>query len=87
MAAPSPDQQYSVEFNKLVSQAYADEGAFKTAIGDYIYGHVVKYSSEENAPKITGMIIDMPAEDIKSSVGSLEGLKEKIQEGEQLLTA
>lgn len=54
-------------------------------IGDFIYTHVEKFSDNESAPKITGMIIDLSEQDIIQSVGSLAGLKDKIEEGKKLL--
>lgn len=54
-------------------------------IGEEIYNFVLQKAGEESAPKITGMIIDLPYQDLIGSIQSWEGLQEKIQEGLDLL--
>lgn len=54
-------------------------------IGEEIYNYVLQKAGEESAPKITGMIIDLPFQDLIVSIQSWEGLQEKIQEGLDLL--
>jgi hypothetical protein len=59
----SQDAQYSAAFTNLIKSAQytsQDEEERKSAIGDFIYNYIVKLSSEDDAPKITGMIIDLP---------------------------
>ena len=55
-------------------------------IGDLIYDFIVRVSSEEEAPKITGMIIDIGnEEDMLECVSSLRKLKDKVKEAQSLL--
>ena len=54
-------------------------------IGEEIYSYVLEKAGEESAPKITGMIIDLPFDDLMSSCQTYEGLQDKIQEGLELL--
>ena len=54
-------------------------------IGEEIYNYVLQKAGEESAPKITGMIIDLPYQDLIASIQTWEGLQEKIQEGLDLL--
>jgi hypothetical protein len=84
----SEEAMYQQQFVQLTNNAeyvQSDEDTKKSKIGDLIYHYVSRYSSDENAPKITGMIIDLPEPDLVQEVGSLSGLQEKIKEGEQLL--
>jgi len=69
----------SKDFNAL------DEDGQREKIGEEIYSFVLEKSGEESAPKITGMIIDLPFADLINSVKTWEGLQEKIQEGLELL--
>lgn len=69
----------SAEFNAL------NEELKREKIGEEIYNYVLQKVGEESAPKITGMIIDLPFQDLITSIQSLEGLQEKIQEGLDLL--
>jgi polyadenylate-binding protein len=66
--------------------ATAEEEGKREKIGEEIYNHVLEKAGDEAAPKITGMIIDLPFDDLISSIQSYEGLQEKIQEGMDLLT-
>lgn len=82
------DQQYSTEFQRIIgSQDYKsdDEDGKKTRIGDFIYNYIEKLSSADDAPKITGMIIDLDEKDLIESVRTYTGLKEKVDEGKNLL--
>lgn len=69
----------SSEFNAM------DEDSKREKIGEEIYNYVLQKAGDESAPKITGMIIDLPFNDLLSSVQSWDGLQEKIQEGLDLL--
>lgn len=61
------------------------EDSKREKIGEEIYNYVLEKAGDESAPKITGMIIDLPFNDLISSVQTWEGLQEKIQEGLDLL--
>lgn len=54
-------------------------------IGEVIYHPISELIGDDLAPKITGMIIDMPKADLTSAVGTYASLKEKISEGQELL--
>jgi len=62
-----------------------NEDSKREKIGEEIYNYVLEKAGDESAPKITGMIIDLPFNDLISSVQTWEGLQEKIQEGLDLL--
>mmetsp|Transcript_2774 Transcript_2774/g.3238 ORF Transcript_2774/g.3238 Transcript_2774/m.3238 type:complete len:381 (+) Transcript_2774:23-1165(+) len=61
------------------------EDGKREKIGEEIYNYVLQKAGDESAPKITGMIIDLPFNDLLTSVKSWEGLQEKVQEGLDLL--
>lgn len=68
---PDQDKQYQVAFNQITSsEEYKkdDEDGKKTRIGDFIYNYIEKLSSSDDAPKITGMIIDLDEKDLIESV-------------------
>ena len=84
----SVDQAYVAGFTKVINSAEyknEDEDDRKSRIGDYVYNYIVKLSSEEDAPKITGMIIDLEEKDLIESVRTYQGLKDKVEEGKRLL--
>ncbi|CAI2360803.1 unnamed protein product [Moneuplotes crassus] len=54
-------------------------------IGEEIYSYVLEKAGDESAPKITGMIIDLPFDDLISSIQTYGGIEDKIREGLELL--
>lgn len=62
-----------------------NEDSKREKIGEEIYNYVLEKAGDESAPKITGMIIDLPFSDLMGSIQSWDGLQEKIQEGLDLL--
>ena len=45
--------------------AIVPENNYKSIAGEFIYEYVEKFVGEQKAPKITGMLIDLPIDDIK----------------------
>jgi len=58
---------------------------YKTQVGEFIFEYVEKVAGEDNAPKITGMLIDLPTEEIKGYLVDFNRLVEKINEAKNLL--
>jgi len=54
-------------------------------IGDLIYSQISKKVGEDDAGKITGMIIDQDIQEIIDSVQTYSSLLQKIEEGKKLL--
>lgn len=52
-----------------------------------IYNFVVSQAGPEKAPKITGMLIDLPIQEIHSYLRDFNRLCENIRGAEQLLTS
>lgn len=97
-APPTPIQTPPISDNNATLYAQTVEVLIKGAefnaldietkrekIGEEIYNYVLDKAGDESAPKITGMIIDLPFDDLINSVQSWKGLQEKIQEGLVLL--
>ena len=57
----------------------------KNQVGEFIYEYVEKIAGEEQAPKITGMLIDLPLQDIFNYVGDYFILERKVIEANKLL--
>ena len=88
MVHVSEDAQYLQSYNEIVNSPEYQSGDIefkKNKFGDLIYPYVEKKAGEENAPKITGMIIDLEIPDLEASACSLMMLYEKIHEGLNLL--
>lgn len=84
----SSGAKYTTEVIGLLKSATfvtLSEDDKREKIGEEIYSYVLEKAGEESAPKITGMIIDLPFDDLMSSCQTYEGLQDKIQEGLELL--
>jgi hypothetical protein len=58
---------------------------YKMQVGEFIFEHVERIAGEEHAPKITGMLIDLPIEEIHSYLRDYSKLEEKTREAQNLL--
>lgn len=58
---------------------------YKNQVGEVIYEYVEQIGGEDNAPKITGMLIDLPIEDIKGYLQDFNKLTQKVNEAKMLL--
>jgi hypothetical protein len=57
----------------------------KQMIGTHIFPHIIELVSKDLAPKITGMIIDLPVADLNQSIISLAQLQQKVRAAVNLL--
>jgi len=58
---------------------------FRNNVGEVIYEYVEKIAGGVKAPKITGMLIDLPQEEIVSYLRDFNKLQEKVTEAVILL--
>ena len=59
---------------------------YKAQVGEFIYEYVEKIAGEDKAPKITGMLIDLPLNEISGFLVDYSKLQEKITEANSLLS-
>jgi hypothetical protein len=64
----------------------ANNPNIKQFVGEFIYEYVEKFVGEEMAPKITGMLIDLPLEEIKGYIYDFYKIQQKIFEAREILT-
>ena len=77
--------QYLAQSSRLIPLVDKANPNYKAQVGEVIYEFVEKISDENLAPKITGMLIDLPIEDIKSYLANFNILEEKVKQAESLL--
>lgn len=58
---------------------------YKSIVGEFIYEYVEKFVGDQRAPKITGMLIDLPIEEIKAYLYDFSKLYQKISDAVNLL--
>ena len=64
----------------------ADLKEKKDIVGNTIYKHVEKIVGESKAPKITGMLIDLPEAELNFSVSKWANFEQKVMSAFQLIT-
>ena len=57
--------EYNINGRKLISAVVPQNPNYKTQVGEFIYDFVEEIIGEVKAPKITGMLIDLPINDIQ----------------------
>ena len=80
------DQAYSQKGVMLAPAVVKANPNYKVQVGEFIFEYVETLAGEDNAPKITGMLIDLPIEEIKGYLNDYNRLKLKVQEALSLLT-
>jgi len=90
MANPAMQmQQNLMNYRSLVERIFPglvpDNPNYKNQVGEVIYEFVEKLSGEEKAPKITGMLIDLPIEEIREYLQNYAKFEDKVNEAAKLL--
>ena len=85
MGVPNPIMEYNQRGFQLVPAVVPQNPNYKEQVGEFIYEYVEKIAGDEKAPKITGMLIDLPMEEIRGYLTDYAKLQGKISEAHQLL--
>lgn len=86
MNLPPHILEYNTNGFKLVPAVSPANPNYKAQVGEFIYEYVEKIAGETQAPKITGMLIDLPIPEIQGYLTDFNKLTLKIQEANALLT-
>lgn len=97
LASSSAPQLVDVEYAKVyfteIQQMFvspefknADRKEKKEIVGNTIYKHVEKIVGDQKAPKITGMLIDLPEAELNFSVSQWNHFEQKVMSAFQLIT-
>jgi len=57
----------------------------KEIVGNTIYKHVEKIVGDQRAPKITGMLIDLPEVELNFSISNFLNFEQKVLSAEELI--
>ena len=83
--ASGPGATYVVAAGKILPSVSERNPYLKEQVGHLIYDFVQGIIGVEKAPKITGMLIELPVAQIKEYLSSFEGLEMKVREANNLL--
>ena len=64
----------------------AQKKAKKEMVGNVIYKHVEKLVGDSKAPKITGMLIDLPEAELNFSISQWINFEQKVMSAFQLIS-
>jgi len=78
-------QQYAQKGIFLLPAVVKTNPNYKTQVGEFIFEYVERIAGEQKAPKITGMLIDLPIEEIQGYLQDFSKLEEKVREADALL--
>jgi len=77
--------QYQTEAFRIYPAVLPQNPNYKSQVGEFIYDYVERLSSENHAPKITGMLIDLPIPEIQTYLRDYNSLAIKVKEAHSLL--
>lgn len=81
----TPQQKYFSICQKLLPSVTERNPYLKDQVGQVIFEFVNMMVPPERAPKITGMLIELPVDQIKAYMASLDALRAKVQEATDLI--
>jgi len=81
----TPNQKYVTVTQKLLPSVTDRNPYLKDQVGQAIFEFVNMMVPPERAPKITGMLIELPVDQIKAFMGDLQALRDKVNEATTLI--
>lgn len=77
--------RYAAACSEILPSVVPQNEMYRTQVGTVIYDYVIQISGPERAPKITGMLIDLPLQDIHIYMQSHDQLVDRVRQAEALL--
>jgi hypothetical protein len=81
----TPQQKYGQGAAQLINAVQERNPFYKDQVGHLIYEFVEMLVGQAKAPKITGMLIELPIDQIKQYMQSFEALRHRVLEADSLL--
>jgi len=81
----TPEQKYMMTTQKFIPAVNEKNPHMKDQVGQCIYDFVVMMVGLEKAPKITGMLLELPIQQIKNYMSSFQALQMKVMEANEHL--
>jgi hypothetical protein len=83
----TPQQKYQQQALSIMPSVQERNPYMKEQVGHLIFDYVQMIAGQDKAPKITGMLIELPIPQIKQYLQSFEGLQMRVEEATTLLMA
>jgi Poly-adenylate binding protein, unique domain len=81
----TPAQSYMMKASQLIGSVQERNVYLKDQVGNLIYEYVNVLVGDQFAPKITGMLIELPVPQIRQYMQSYDALTQRVYEAQQLL--
>lgn len=78
--------EYNSKGPQLIPAVVQSNPNYKSHVGEFIYEFVEREAGEDLAPKITGMLIDLPINDIRDYLTDYSKIVQKMNEAKGLLS-
>lgn len=82
----SIDQHFLTECHKILPAMVPDNPNHKDQAGTVFFEFVKRILSPEKAPKITGMLIDLQLNDIKSMMTNYDLFQTRVRQADEVLS-
>lgn len=74
--------EYLAKTMRILPAVQEKNTQYPEQVGQIIYDFILQMVGQEHAPKITGMLIDLPIAQIRAYLQSYEALQAKVQEAQ-----
>ena len=78
------DQRYIMTCHSIINAVVPENPNYKNQVGTILYEYIQQIVGHK-APKVTGMLIDLPIEDIKLIMQDWSLLNTRVQQASELL--
>ena len=85
--AATPQAKYVQAAMQLLPSVQERNPYIKEQVGHLIFDYVQMLCGQEKAPKITGMLIELPVPQIRQYLSTFEALQMRVEEANRLLMA
>ena len=85
--AATPQAKYVQAAMQLMPSVQERNPYIKDQVGNFIFEYVQMLIGQEKAPKITGMLIELPVPQIRQYLSTFEALQMRVEEANRLLMA
>lgn len=80
----TPEQAYIMACSQIINAVVPENPNYKDQVGTVLYEYIQQIVGAK-APKVTGMLIDLPIEDIKHVMQDWSLLNTRVQQAHELL--
>lgn len=81
----TPAMEYQQKAAQLLPSIQPNNRVYKQKVGELIFPFISKLAPADRVPRLTGMLIELPIEQVREYLGSFQALQEMVAEGNSLI--